>query len=123
MSSSAPRWSTSTRSATSSASPRSRPPSWSRAGWPRCHAFGEAVSANEIPQPIGIYSIPEISFVGKTEAELTDACVPFEVGVSRYRELARGQIVGDSYGVLKLLVSPRTASCSACTCSAPAPPS
>jgi NAD(P) transhydrogenase len=70
------------------------------------HAFGEAVSSNEIPQPIGIYSIPEISFVGKTEYELTDACVPFEVGVSRYRELARGQIVGDSYGVLKLLVSP-----------------
>src|SRR6202035_3437474 len=70
------------------------------------HAFGEALSSNEIPQPIGIYSIPEISFVGKTEAELTEACVPFEVGVSRYRELARGQIVGDSYGVLKLLVSP-----------------
>jgi len=70
------------------------------------HAFGEAVSTREIPQPIGIYSIPEISFVGKTESELTDACVPFEVGVSRYRELARGQIVGDSYGVLKLLVSP-----------------
>jgi NAD(P) transhydrogenase len=70
------------------------------------HAFGEAISTTEIPQPIGIYSIPEISFVGKTESELTDACVPFEVGVSRYRELARGQIVGDSYGVLKLLVSP-----------------
>ena len=70
------------------------------------HAFGEAISTNEIPQPIGIYSIPEISFVGKTEAELTEACVPFEVGVSRYRELARGQIVGDSYGVLKLLISP-----------------
>ena len=70
------------------------------------HAFGEALSVNEIPQPIGIYSIPEISFVGKTEAELTEACVPFEVGASRYRELARGQIVGDSYGVLKLLVSP-----------------
>ncbi len=70
------------------------------------HAFGELLSANEIPQPIGVYSIPEISFVGKTEEELTEACVPFEVGVSRYRELARGQIVGDSYGVLKLLVSP-----------------
>jgi NAD(P) transhydrogenase len=70
------------------------------------HAFGETLSVNEIPQPIGVYSIPEISFVGKTEEELTDACVPFEVGVSRYRELARGQIVGDSYGVLKLLVSP-----------------
>jgi NAD(P) transhydrogenase len=71
------------------------------------HAFGEPVSTkNAPPQPIGIYSIPEISFVGRTEAELTDACVPFEVGVARYRELARGQIVGDSYGVLKLLVSP-----------------
>jgi NAD(P) transhydrogenase len=70
------------------------------------HAFGETLSVNEIPQPIGVYSIPEISFVGQTEEELTDACVPFEVGVSRYRELARGQIVGDSYGVLKLLVSP-----------------
>jgi len=72
------------------------------------HAFGEIVGTNEIEQPIGIYSIPEISFVGKTEAQLTEACVPFEVGVSRYRELARGQIVGDSYGVLKLLVSPET---------------
>ena len=70
------------------------------------HAFGERVGTNTVPQPIGIYSIPEISFVGRTEAELTHACVPFEVGVSRYRELARGQIVGDSYGVLKLLVSP-----------------
>jgi NAD(P) transhydrogenase len=71
------------------------------------HAFGEPVGANAVPQPIGIYSIPEISFVGRTEDQLTDACVPFEVGVSRYRELARGQIVGDSYGVLKLLVSPQ----------------
>ena len=88
------------------------------------HAFGETVSVNEIPQPIGIYSLPEISFVGKTEAELTEACVPFEVGVSRYRELARGQIVGDSYGVLKLLVSPIDAQAArACTCSAPRPPS
>jgi len=70
------------------------------------HAFGEPCGAGQVPQPIGIYSIPEISFVGRTEDELTEACVPFEVGVSRYRELARGQIVGDSYGVLKLLVSP-----------------
>ncbi len=70
------------------------------------HAFGEPVSSAHVPQPLGIYSIPEISFVGRTEDQLTDACVPFEVGVSRYRELARGQIVGDSYGVLKLLVSP-----------------
>ena len=55
--------------------------------------------------PIGIYSIPEISFVGTTEEELTEAGVPYEVGISRYRELARGQILGDSHGMLKLLVS------------------
>jgi len=73
------------------------------------HACGEPVhtaSALQL-QPIGIYSLPEISFIGKTEDQLTEDCVPFEVGVSRYRELARGQIIGDSYGVLKLLVSPQ----------------
>jgi len=70
------------------------------------HACGEPVHATSTLQPIGIYTIPEISFIGKTEDQLTAECVPFEVGVSRYRELARGQIIGDSYGVLKLLVSP-----------------
>jgi NAD(P) transhydrogenase len=70
------------------------------------HACGEPVHAASTLQPIGIYSLPEISFIGKTEDQLTAECVPFEVGVSRYRELARGQIIGDSYGVLKLLVSP-----------------
>ena len=70
------------------------------------HACGEPVHAAHMLQPIGIYSLPEISFIGKTEDELTQDCVPFEVGVSRYRELARGHIIGDSYGVLKLLVSP-----------------
>jgi NAD(P) transhydrogenase len=70
------------------------------------HACGEPVRAAHSLQPIGIYSLPEISFIGKTEDQLTAECVPFEVGVSRYRELARGQIIGDSYGVLKLLVSP-----------------
>ncbi len=70
------------------------------------HACGETLHGMNKTQPIGIYSIPEISFVGRTEEQLTHENVPFEVGVSRYRELARGQIVGDSYGVLKLLVSP-----------------
>jgi len=70
------------------------------------HACGEPVHTAHMLQPIGIYSLPEISFIGKTEDQLTQDCVPFEVGVSRYRELARGQIIGDSYGVLKLLVSP-----------------
>ena len=69
------------------------------------HACGDPVHAMAELQPIGIYSIPEISFVGRTEEQLTKDSVPFEVGVSRYRELARGQIIGDSYGVLKLLVS------------------
>jgi NAD(P) transhydrogenase len=70
------------------------------------HACGEPTGGIPQLQPIGIYTIPEISFVGRTEDELTRTRVPFEVGVSRYRELARGQIIGDSYGMLKLLVSP-----------------
>jgi NAD(P) transhydrogenase len=69
------------------------------------HACDEPIHEMGTLQPIGIYSIPEISFIGKTEDQLTKDNVPFEVGVSRYRELARGQIIGDSYGVLKLLVS------------------
>ena len=68
------------------------------------HAMGEPGKTLEQCQPIGIYTIPEISYVGQTEAELTAESVPYEVGLSRYRELARGQIVGDSYGMLKLLV-------------------
>jgi NAD(P) transhydrogenase len=70
------------------------------------HAFGEPVHGMLDLQPIGIYTIPEISFIGRTEDQLTDESVPFEVGVSRYRELARGQIIGDAHGMLKLLVSP-----------------
>jgi NAD(P) transhydrogenase len=70
------------------------------------HAFGEPVHGMLDLQPIGIYTIPEISFIGRTEDQLTDELIPFEVGVSRYRELARGQIIGDAHGMLKLLVSP-----------------
>ena len=69
------------------------------------HAFGEPCKGMTELQPIGIYSIPEVSYVGATEVELTNSAIPYEVGVSRYRELARGQIAGDSYGMLKLLVS------------------
>jgi NAD(P) transhydrogenase len=70
------------------------------------HACDEEARAMHQLQPIGIYTIPEISFVGQTEDELTNSATPFEVGIARYRELARGQILGDSYGMLKLLVSP-----------------
>src|SRR5581483_9205638 len=69
------------------------------------HEFGEASDGITELQPIGIYSIPEVSYVGATEVDLTKDAIPYEVGVSRYRELARGQIAGDSYGMLKLLVS------------------
>ncbi len=72
------------------------------------HACGEASNSLVDLQPIGIYTIPEISYCGQTEDELTTGNVPYEVGISRYRELARGQIIGDSYGMLKLLVSTDT---------------
>ena len=68
------------------------------------YAFGETVNELHHLQPIGIYTIPEISYCGRSEFELTKDAVPFEVGISRYRELARGQIIGDSYGMLKLIV-------------------
>ncbi len=71
-----------------------------------CHAFGVKARVPIEPLPIGIYTIPELSFVGRTEEELTAAAVPYEIGISRHRELARGQILGDSQGMLKLLVSP-----------------
>jgi NAD(P) transhydrogenase len=73
-----------------------------------CHAFG--VEAKHAPElfPYGIYTIPEISFVGKNEEELTDKGVPYEVGKAQYREIARGQIVGDTTGMLKLLFERNT---------------
>ena len=71
-----------------------------------CEIFGVPTSAGEAPLPIGIFSIPEISYVGKTEAELTEAMIPYEIGIAHYRELARGQILGESHGLVKLLVSP-----------------
>jgi len=68
-----------------------------------CHMFG--VETRSIPSlyPFGIYAIPEISWVGANEAELTLQGVPYETGVARYREIARGQILGDENGMLKLL--------------------
>jgi NAD(P) transhydrogenase len=70
------------------------------------HAFGLDARPMRDLLPIGIYTIPEISFAGRTEEELTGDGIPYEIGVSRYRELARGQILGDSVGILKLLVAP-----------------
>jgi len=66
-------------------------------------AFGKTVDSNPASYPYGIYTIPEISFIGKTEEQLTDEDVPYEVGVAYYRETARGQIRGDTTGRLKLI--------------------
>jgi NAD(P) transhydrogenase len=68
-----------------------------------CHALGQPMSKMAAHFPVGIYSIPEISMVGQTERQLTDAKVPYEVGVARYREIARGQILGDDSGFFKML--------------------
>ncbi len=67
------------------------------------HAFDKPFSSNPSYFPFGIYTIPEISFIGKTEEQLTDEDVPYEVGVAYYREIARGQIRGDTTGRLKLI--------------------
>src|SRR2546427_685924 len=68
-----------------------------------CHAFNVAQSALPKVLPYGIYTIPEISTVGKSEEELTKEGVPYEIGRAFYKEIARGQIVGDLEGLLKLI--------------------
>ena len=73
-----------------------------------CHAFGVACESLPHLYPIGIYSVPEISMVGNTEEELTKESIPYETGVAHYREIARGAIVGDDIGLLKILVHRET---------------
>ena len=73
--------------------------------------------------PYGIYTIPQISFIGKTEEQLTDEDMPYEVGVAYYREIARGQITGQTDGRLKLLFHRETLDCWECTSSVKMPPS
>ena len=68
-----------------------------------CHAFGVVTRSTPALFPYGIYTIPEISFVGRNEEELTQQNVPYEVGKANYREIARGEILGDEIGMLKLL--------------------
>ncbi len=68
-----------------------------------CHAFGEKAQSFPSTFPYGIFTIPEISYAGATEWELTKNDVPYEVGRAEYSETARGQILGDDTGMLKLL--------------------
>jgi NAD(P) transhydrogenase len=68
-----------------------------------CHMFGLAAEPMGSNFPIGIYAIPEISMVGATEEELTRDKVPYETGIARFREIARGQILGDDSGLFKMI--------------------
>lgn len=72
------------------------------------HMFGTTQTIVRDLLPYGIYTIPEISTVGKNEQELTDAKVPYEFGVARFEELAKAQMIGDRIGLLKVLFDPKT---------------
>lgn len=69
-----------------------------------CHMFGEKFESVPELLPYGIYSIPEISMVGWTEEQLTANEIPYESGIAQYKEIARGQLLGDEIGMLKLLI-------------------
>src|SRR5687767_5447620 len=71
-----------------------------------CHMFHQFTAAVNVLFPYRIYTIPEISMVGQTEQALTSTNVPYEVGIARYREIARGQLIADPHGMLKLLFHP-----------------
>ncbi len=73
-----------------------------------CHAFGIPTYHRPSLLPYGIYTVPEISMVGQNETSLTLEGTPYEVGIARYREIARGQILGDQVGMLKLLFHPQS---------------
>jgi len=68
-----------------------------------CHMFHELANSTSALFPYGIYTIPEISMVGQSEQQLTQQNIPYEVGIARYREIARGQLIADPNGILKLL--------------------
>ena len=69
-----------------------------------CHMFGEKFDSVAELFPYGIYAIPEISMVGWTEEKLTKEGIPYESGIAQYKETARGQLIGDEIGMLKLLI-------------------
>ena len=69
-----------------------------------CHMFGQRFDTFSDLLPYGIYAVPEISMVGWTEQKLTQEGIPYESGVASYKEIARGQLIGDDIGMLKLLI-------------------
>ncbi|MCE2654465.1 MAG: FAD-dependent oxidoreductase, partial [Planctomycetaceae bacterium] len=73
-----------------------------------CHMFDQPIQKIDELLPYGIYSVPEISMVGWTEDKLTADNIPYEAGVAQYREIARGQLLRDTVGMLKLLIHQET---------------
>ncbi len=73
-----------------------------------CHMFGRTIKEHRKLFPFGIYSIPEISMVGDNEEQLTEKGIPYETGTAGYKEIARGQLLGDDVGMLKILFHPDT---------------
>jgi len=72
-----------------------------------CHAFAIPFKTSLSPYtPYGIYSIPEISSVGPSEQELKQKGIAYEIGRARFENNARGQIIGDSDGLIKILFDP-----------------
>ncbi|MFA9479815.1 Si-specific NAD(P)(+) transhydrogenase [Phycisphaerales bacterium AB-hyl4] len=69
-----------------------------------CHAFGVKEDNFNTLFPYGIYAVPEISMVGQTEEQLTEAGIPYEAGIATYDEVSRGKLLGDHTGMLKLLI-------------------
>lgn len=68
-----------------------------------CHAFGEEAQVAPEFFPYGIYSVPEISTIGMTEEQVREKKIPYECGVSRFRETSRGHIMGLSSGFMKMV--------------------
>jgi NAD(P) transhydrogenase len=72
------------------------------------HMFGDPTLGRSDVLPYGIYTIPEISMVGKSEAQLTKERTPYEVGIASFDEVAKAQITGDVTGLLKLIFHSET---------------
>jgi len=71
------------------------------------HAFGGDAHVTAANLPMAVYTIPEISYVGRTEQDIRKEGIPCVVGRAQFRDSARGQIIGDEHGLLKLIVDAR----------------
>ena len=87
-------------------------PSLASASYDQGRAIIDAICGEEVrfieAAPTGIYTLPEISSIGRTEVELTEQKIPYEVGRAFFKDTARGQISGEDEGMLKILFHAET---------------